>query len=103
MFPNSAGFPPLIFLLVKMVNLRQRLSVHTNLAVAVVLVIGVSKCLRRKQWADETPFEVVGTSEAGVEAPRRARQNASKQVSSNSCFSFRCGRRGRECLDITDF
>ena len=51
------------------------------LAEDFALFIGISKCLRRKQWVDETPFEVVGTNEAKVEAPRRARQNAAKQVS----------------------
>ena len=43
---------------------------------------GISKCLRNKRWVDETPFEAIGTNEAKVEAPRRARQNAVKQVRS---------------------
>ena len=40
------------------------------------------KCLRRKAWLDESPYEVQGTNDAVVDAPKKARINALKQVSS---------------------
>ena len=41
---------------------------------------GIVKCLRQKTWMDERPYEVKGTNDASVDAPKRARINAVKQV-----------------------
>ncbi|XP_068715866.1 BRCA1-associated RING domain protein 1-like [Montipora foliosa] len=42
----------------------------------------VVKCLRRKTWVDESPYEVKGTNDAAVDAPKKARINAVKQLPS---------------------
>lgn len=42
---------------------------------------GIVKCLRQKTWMDERLHEVKGTNDASVDAPKRARINAVKQVS----------------------
>ena len=42
---------------------------------------GILKCLGQKTWMDERPYEVKGTNDASVDAPKRARINAVKQVS----------------------
>ena len=47
----------------------------------IIVLIGVVKCLRRKTWVDESPYEVKGTNDAAVDAPKKARINAVKQVS----------------------
>ncbi|XP_068670016.1 BRCA1-associated RING domain protein 1-like isoform X2 [Montipora foliosa] len=39
----------------------------------------VVNCLRRKTWVDESPYEVKGTDDAAVDAPKKARINAVKQ------------------------
>ncbi|KAM7448499.1 BRCA1-associated RING domain protein 1 [Porites harrisoni] len=40
----------------------------------------IEKCLRRKSWIDETAYEITGTNDAAVEAPKRARINSVKQL-----------------------
>jgi len=42
----------------------------------------IVKCLRQKTWMDERPYEVKGTNDASVDAPKRARINAVKQLPS---------------------
>ena len=42
---------------------------------------GIVRSLRRKAWLDEDSYEVKGTNDATVDAPKRARVNAVKQVS----------------------
>jgi len=48
---------------------------------AIYCSAGIEKCLRRKAWIDETAYEIIGTSDAAVKAPKRARINSVKQVS----------------------
>ena len=43
--------------------------------------VGIVKCQRQKTWMDERPYEVKGTNDASVDAPKRGRINAVKQVS----------------------
>ncbi|RMX38967.1 hypothetical protein pdam_00008176 [Pocillopora damicornis] len=42
--------------------------------------VGILKSLQRKTWVDETPFEVKGTNDAMMDAPKRARINSLKQL-----------------------
>ena len=47
----------------------------------MIVLIGVVDCLQRKTWVDESRYEVKGTDDAAVNAPKKARINAVKQVS----------------------
>ena len=57
------------------------LSAFKPLLYLIMYFIGIVKCLRQKTWMDERPYEVKGTNDASVDAPKRARINAVKQVS----------------------
>ena len=62
--------------------------IFNNSPNAIYCSAGIEKCLRRKAWIDETAYEITGTNDAAVEAPKRARINSVKQVSllQTGCF-----------------
>ena len=73
---------------VKKYELPLEYIIFNNSPNAIYCSAGIEKCLRRKAWIDETAYEITGTNDAAVEAPKRARINSVKQVSllQTGCF-----------------
>ena len=66
---------------VKKYELPLEFILSNNCPNAIYCSAGIEKCLRGKAWIDETAYEIKGTNDAAVEAPKRARINSVKQVS----------------------
>ena len=73
---------------VKKYSLPLEYIIFNNSPNAIYCSAGIEKCLRRKSWIDETAYEITGTNDAAVEAPKRARINSVKQVSLLQTGSF---------------